>query len=304
MNLEKDQNPPANQPDTTDGLPILSFNRHPRTWRKNHYVYPVISRRSGGLSIGVNLNPDKACNFDCIYCQVDRTTPPTVRIVELDILENELSEMLQLAKSGDLFSEPDFCQVASHLRRINDIAFSGDGEPTTCPIFADCVESAARIKKKNDLDDVKIVLITDACYLTKPNVVKGLQIMDANNGEIWAKLDAGTESYYQQVNIPNLPLKHVINNIIAASQNRHIRIQSMWHRIDERPPDDAEINAFADKLNDVVAAGGRIASVQIYTVARPPAANNVSPLTDTEVDHISRLVASRTSLPVERYYAG
>src|ERR1041384_5902109 len=58
------------------------FTQHSRSWRENRYVYPVVSRRSKGLSIGVNLNPDKVCNFDCIYCCVDRKTPPVWRDVD------------------------------------------------------------------------------------------------------------------------------------------------------------------------------------------------------------------------------
>ena len=54
---------------------VLTTQDHRRKLDENRYVYAVLSRRSGGVSIGVNLNPDKVCNFDCIYCQVDRTTP-------------------------------------------------------------------------------------------------------------------------------------------------------------------------------------------------------------------------------------
>ena len=53
----------------------LDFKDHRRDLGENRYVYAVVSRRARGLSIGVNLNPDKVCNFDCPYCQVDRTTP-------------------------------------------------------------------------------------------------------------------------------------------------------------------------------------------------------------------------------------
>ena len=52
---------------------------HPRTHAGNRYVYPVISRRAGGLSIGINLSADKLCNFHCIYCQVDRGEPAAER---------------------------------------------------------------------------------------------------------------------------------------------------------------------------------------------------------------------------------
>src|SRR6266550_5549046 len=78
------------------------FTQHSRSWRENRYVYPVISRRSKGLSIGVNLNPDKACNFDCIYCCVDRTVAPTVRDVDLRLLREELEHLIQLAVTGEI----------------------------------------------------------------------------------------------------------------------------------------------------------------------------------------------------------
>src|SRR5687767_5566593 len=105
--------------------------RHPRRFETNRFVYPVLSRRSGGISVGVNLNPDKVCNFDCIYCQVDRTTQSETRFVEMAQLLEELEDTLQLAASGQLFEQPPFDAAPSVLRRLNDIAFSGDGEPTT-----------------------------------------------------------------------------------------------------------------------------------------------------------------------------
>src|SRR5437764_15166689 len=104
------------------------FTQHSRSWRDNRYVYPVISRRSKGVSIGVNLNPDKVCNFDCIYCQVDRKTPPIVRDVDVPRLVDELRDMLQVVQSGELFDNERFRNTPEHLRRLNDIAFSGDGE--------------------------------------------------------------------------------------------------------------------------------------------------------------------------------
>ena len=71
--------------------------------RNNRFVYPVLSRRAGGLSIGVNLNPDKVCNFDCIYCQVDRTVESETRFVGTDQLLDELDHMLPWAASGRIY---------------------------------------------------------------------------------------------------------------------------------------------------------------------------------------------------------
>src|SRR5580765_3119279 len=104
--------------------------QHPRNFAANRFVYPVLSRRSGGISIGVNLNPDKICNFDCIYCQVDRTVTSETTFVEMPALLGELDRMLAVAASGEIYTSDKFRDTPAHLRRISDIAFSGDGEPT------------------------------------------------------------------------------------------------------------------------------------------------------------------------------
>lgn len=278
------------------------FRNHPRDWRGFSYVYPVVSRRSRGLSIGINLNPDTACNFDCIYCQVDRTGVHRPGHVEPNRLEDELKTLLVGAVEGTLFAEPEFAETPLELRRLNDIAFSGDGEPTTSPVFAEAVGIAAGLKAKHAPDSVKLILITDACYLTKPNVEDGLRIMDQANGEVWAKLDAGTEAYYQLVNRPNFPLAHVIENITHAARVRPVAIQSLFMRVRGAPPPDDEIVAFADRLGEIVDGGGHISAVQVYTVARRPAQDWVTALSDEEVDRIAAVVGERTGLPVSTYY--
>src|SRR5438034_4883917 len=148
----------------------LAVRDHRRTFQKNVYIYAVVSRRSKGVSIGVNLNPDKVCNFDCIYCQVDRTTPGGDKDVDLARLRTELEAMLDAVVSGELFQHERFQRTPAHLRRLNDVAFSGDGEPTTCPQFLDTVHLAAEAKAARGLDAVKLVLITNATQLHRPRV--------------------------------------------------------------------------------------------------------------------------------------
>lgn len=283
---------------------LPQFRSHPRDWKENFYVYPVISRRSGGLSIGINLNPDMACNFDCVYCQVDRTVPPRIREVIPERLEAELRTMIELARSGELFADDAFRGVPESLRTIKDISFSGDGEPTTCPQFAEAVTIAAKLREEFGLAETKLVLITDACYLSRPAVQAGLAIFDRSNGEIWAKLDAGTEEYFRLVNVPNYSLAHVVANIVAAARVRPVVIQSLFMRLDGVPPSDAEIAAYSDRLSEIVRAGGKIKLVQIYTVARRPARSFVTQLNNAEVDRIRDLVRARTRLVAESYYGG
>lgn len=290
------------QSSASGGDPAKAFAEHSRNWHRNLYVYPVLARRSRGLSIGVNLNPDKVCNFDCIYCQVDRTVPPIVRKVDLAVLREELGHMLRLAASGELFAAPPFDRAPEALRRTNDIAFSGDGEPTACPQFAECVGLAAELKGSLGLRDVKIVLITDACFLARPAVRDALAVLDRSNGEIWAKLDAGTEEHYRRVNRPSHPLRHVLDNILDAARVRPVVIQSLWMRIEGRAAPDAEVEAFADRLNEILSAGGQIKRVQIYTVARRTAEAYVEPLANADLDRLASIVRGRAPAVVETFY--
>lgn len=281
-------------------LPLVQH--HPRRFEANRFVYPVLSRRSRGLSIGVNLNPDKVCNFDCIYCQVERREPSDVKFVETDRLLAELEETLRLAASGEIFAAPPFDTTPPALRRLNDIAFSGDGEPTTYRNFDELMEQCAALKRRLGLDAVKMVLITNASMFHRPHVERGLTILDANQGEIWAKLDAGTDEYFHLVDRTPIPFRQVLDNVTAAAKVRPIVIQSLFMRVAGDPPPSAEIEAFCDRLNETVAAGGRISLVQVYTVARRPAEDYVAPLTDAEVDAIRDRVLARTGLAAESFY--
>ncbi len=289
------------------GTGLAAFASHPRNWRSNRYVYPVCSRRSGGISIGVNLNPDKACNFDCVYCQVDRTVPSPIRRVELGLLGAELGQMLEAAAGGRLLDEPEFRDLPEPLRRINDIAFSGDGEPTACPQFAEAVgiadELAVRAGQAGLPDgSPKLVLITNATLFERAAVRAGLERLHARRGEIWGKLEAGSEEYYRRVERTTIPLARVIGNLAWAAARWPIVIQSCFMRLDGQGPGDGEIAAYCDRLDEVRAAGP-ISLVQVYTVARPPAESFVTPLTGDEVDRIVSQVRARLpGLAVRPFY--
>jgi wyosine [tRNA(Phe)-imidazoG37] synthetase (radical SAM superfamily) len=267
--------------------------RHPRSWHENKFVYPVLSRRSQGISIGINLNPDKVCNFDCIYCQVDRRSEAETKFVETEQLLVEIDHMLSLVSSGALFDDESFREVPAGRRRLNDIAFSGDGEPTTYRNFDEIIAAVADLKRRHVLPHVKMVLITNASMFHKPAVERGLAILDENNGEIWAKLEAGTDEYYQLVERTKIPFRRILDNITLAARIRPLVIQSLFMRINGAAPPEAEIAAFCDRLAEIVAAGGKFKLVQVYTVARPPAESFVTPLTDTELEGIAAKVRAR-----------
>ena len=286
---------------------ILSAHRqHPRQFEDFKFVYPVLSRRSRGISIGLNTNPDKVCNFDCVYCQVDRSATATVGRFDLAVAEKELRAMLEIVQSGALAQYPLFNAVPPGMLCLNDIALSGDAEPTTLRNFSEIIEMVARVKPHG----AKLVLITDAGGLDRADVKRGLRIMDANNGEVWAKLDAGTEEYFQLINRTKIPFARILKNITATAKERPIVVQSLFLNLRGRGPSADEIGAYCRRLRDIVGAGGRIQRVQICTVARKPMAilkvdpawKSVTALADAEVDAITRRVGEETGLEVESFH--
>ena len=209
-------------------------------------------------------------------------------------------------RSGRLTQHPPFNAVPPGLLHLNDIALSGDAEPTTLRNFSAVIEMIAGIKPRG----VKIVLITNAVGLDRADVKRGLAIMDANDGEVWAKLDAGTEEYFRLINRTKIPFARILKNITATAKDRPIFIQSLFLKLHGRGPSADEIGAYCSRLRNIVDAGGRIQGVQICTVARKPMAivddnpawKSVTALTDAEVDAITRRVREETGLDVESFY--
>jgi wyosine [tRNA(Phe)-imidazoG37] synthetase (radical SAM superfamily) len=288
--------------DANDELPIVRDHR--RQWRDCLYVYPVIARRSRGLSIGVNLNPEKRCTFSCVYCQVDRRSRRELHSVDIETLRRELDLAIAEALGGGLWREERFAATPPELRRVNDIAFSGDGEPTCLANFGQAVQAAAEARRQARLESLKLIVITNASSLDQPQVAASLPILDANNGEIWAKLDAGTEAAFRRINRPKSPisLEEIVANITEIARGRPVVIQSMFFRAAGQAPPAEEVAAYCRRLQEIIQGGGRIKLIQVYSVARGPAEKNVSALSAEELEAICRVV--RRALPgvaVESY---
>jgi wyosine [tRNA(Phe)-imidazoG37] synthetase (radical SAM superfamily) len=273
----------------------LDFRDHRRDLDRNAYVYAVVSRRAKGLSIGVNLNPDKSCNFDCPYCQVDRTTPGGPSRIDVAALRAELDDLLARA-AGDLWTRPPFDTVAPELRRVADVAFAGDGEPTTPPEFAEAA-AAARASRDRLSPGVPLRLLTNATLLHKDRVRAGLAEFD----ELWCKLDAGTEPYFHLVDGTRLPLQRILDNLLLVARERPIVVQSLFLAMDGAGPGDAEIAAWAGRLRDLVAQGGRIDHVQVYTVARAPADTRVSALPVERLEAIAAAASGVAGIDARVY---
>ena len=252
------------------------FTRHSRKWSQNRYVYPVISRRSGGLSIGINLNPDKICNFGCVYCQVERSEENAKPApVDVAIVQEELANLLQQAVDGTLWDDALFADVPAEKRVLRDIAFSGDAEPTSSPSFLEVVKVAAKLKEQMKLETLKLVLITNATLLGRDQVAEALNILDAHNGEIWAKLDAGTDSYYKLINQAVIPFSKVLENIAIAGQKRTIVIQTMVASLGNTPFPQEQQEAYVQQIMQLIEQDCQIQRIQLYTLARTPGQSNL-----------------------------
>ena len=175
----------------------LTHRNHDRDNAGMTYVYPVVSRRAGGVSVGVNLNPNNACNWACVYCQVPNLARGTAPDIDLAQLEAELRAMLADILHGDFM----VTRVPEGARRLNDIALSGNGEPTSARAFPQIIELIGRIMADFDLvGRIKLVLITNGSLADRPRVQEGLRKMAALNGEVWFKFDSATATGMRVVN--------------------------------------------------------------------------------------------------------
>jgi len=299
----------------------MLYQNHSRSFKENRYVYPVLSRRSKGISVGINLNPDKVCNFNCIYCQVDRNGSAPGISVDISQICRELAETLEMIKTGEIFLIPPFDKVPPELRHISDIAISGDGEPTMFPGFYEVVKEVLKIREerghfpyfrkeerghfpyfRENMGHFPLVLITNSTGLNRPKVQDAIDLIYKNNGEVWLKLDAGSEDFHKKVSGSDIPLKVIIQNIKSVAIRHPVVIQSCFFRIDNSPFPISEIEDYCLLLKEIVESGGKIRLIQIYTVARPPREDYVSPLSQNELNFIAGKVQETVNIPAEIYY--
>ena len=281
-----------------------AFANHRRDWLDCDFVYPVISRRSGGLSIGVNLNPDMTCDFNCVYCQVDRRQKPSRSDVDLDQVRGELDRMLTAVADGEVWKHERFVGVESAYRRLNDIAFSGNGEPTLYKRFDEAVRIASDLRDEHALTKLKLIVITNASALHLEHVQRGLNILDPDRDQIWTKLDAGTEQYYRSINRSSVPFEQILDNILACGRQRPVVIQSLFASVHGEPVTDSEFGAYVDRLATLIDRGCRIEEVQLCTLARAPAEPYVLPLEAKKLENLAETLQLRLNNVAVRVFAG
>lgn len=246
---------------------MLSTTDHDRTSAGLTYVYPVLSRRAGGLSIGINLNPDNKCNWRCIYCQVPDLQRGSAPPVDLQQLETELNGFLLDVLRGDFFERQ---KIEQDLRLIKDIALSGNGESTSASEFDTVVTCIGKSMDQFDLTGrIKLVLITNGSYIQRPHVQKGLQSIAALNGEIWFKLDSAREAGMRRINSINRSMSSVITNLDRACRLCPTWLQTCMFSQHGLPPSEQEQQAYLDFLQQILNNNTPLKGVLLYGLARP-----------------------------------
>lgn len=240
----------------------------PRDFLDNRFVYTVISPRARGLSIGINMNPDKSCNLDCVYCEVDRLEIATERELDVAVMATELEKTLLLVQSGLIRERCAYRAVSNELIQLRHVALSGDGEPTLCPNFSEAAEAVVHVRARKPFGFFKLVLITNGTGLDLSSVQQSLKYFTSED-EVWIKLDAGTQEYMDKINRSEVPLGKVMSNILLVAHQRPVIIQSLFAKLNGQEPPVEEIDEYINRLQELKNGGANISNVQIYSATRP-----------------------------------
>lgn len=272
---------------------MLGVSDHSRDSAGMKYVYPVVSRRAGGVSVGVNLNVNNACNWACVYCQVPnlkRGGPPPV---DLELLEGELRTFLERTTSGDFMEK----HVPEGARRLVDVAFSGNGEPTSAAEFAPAVGRVALVLRDFGLvDTVKIRLITNGSLMHRPDVCAGIADIGTLDGEVWFKVDRATSAGTAQVNKVNLDPEKVRASLLKCAELAPTWVQTCYFAIDGDVPDAAEQAAYLELIASV---REKIRGVHLYGLARPSMQPDAEKLSKPSLDIFHSYAKAIASLGVK-----
>jgi len=245
--------------------PALGVSDHSRSSAGLRYVYPVVSRRAGGVSVGINLNINNACNWRCIYCQVPGLTRGAPPPVDLALLKRELSGFLEDVLRGDFLAT----RVAADARRLNDIALSGNGEPTSARQFSEVIDLIGEVRQQAAVPpEVKTVLITNGSLASRANVQRGVEALSALNGEVWFKLDRATEAGMRQINQVRMRPARVRANLAEVARRCPTWLQTCLFTLSGNGPDAAEVQAYVDFVRTSLQAGIALRGVLLYGLAR------------------------------------
>lgn len=240
---------------------------------KRNYRYlfgPVPSRRLG-RSLGVDLTPHKTCSFDCIFCQLGRTTSRTVTRRAYVPVSEVIDELRDWFHQG---GQADF------------ITLSGSGEPTLHSGFGDIID-AAQI-----LTPFPVALLTNGSMLRDPEVQEAAIQADV----VKVSLSAWDQHSFEQINRPHPDIKFedIIEDVSALRQmysgELWVEVFIVWG-VNSTAADVARI---AEKVCLVEAD-----RVQLNTAVRPPAERFVRPVPQKQLEALADMFDPRAEVIAE-----
>ena len=204
------------------------------------YVFGPVPSRRLGRSLGVDVVPFKTCTYDCIYCQLGRTTCRTVKRKEWVPLEDLLDEL-----EAKLATRPDY------------ITLSGSGEPT---LFSRLGDLIVRIK---GITDIPVALLTNGSLLWQPDVREAIENVDL----LIPSLDAGDEELFRRVNRPHeaVSFQRLIDGLLALRETCRGQIWLEVLLLAEYTSREVEVVKLARWVDFI-----RPHRVQLNSVTRPP----------------------------------
>jgi wyosine [tRNA(Phe)-imidazoG37] synthetase (radical SAM superfamily) len=270
----------------------------PRDFLDNRFVYAVVSARARGLSVGVNMCPEKSCNFQCVYCEIPRNGAASPEPLDVETMAAELKKTLAYVRGGRLRERPWYRTLPDELLQLRHVALSGDGEPTLSAAFPAALQAVVHVRALSGLPFFKLVLLTNATGLDQPHVQHGLKNFTRSD-EVWAKLDGGTQAYVNKVNRSAVSLDKILSNILLLARQRPIVIQSLFPAINGEEPPLEEIEQYAQRLLELKKAGAQISLVQIYSATRPSPNSQSGHLPLKVLSRIAQIVRQTTGLAAE-----
>ncbi|GHU96577.1 radical SAM protein [Bacteroidia bacterium] len=237
-------------------------------------VGPIRSRRLG-TSLGINLLPQnsKWCNYECVYCECGWRTPlpAPLALPSCQEVQEQLEQKLQALQAANAL--PDV------------ITFSGNGEPTMHPQFAEIMGQVLRLREQY-APNTRVCVLTNATLIGKPEVREALQKTDIT----MLKLDAGNNDMLQTINQPQMPTS--IDKLLSDMQHFGSRlvIQTMFLRgtINGKPVD----NTQSDEVETWLHCIERLHPIEVvlYTLDRETPAEHLKKINLATLESIAQRV--------------
>lgn len=255
------------------------------------YVYTAWSRRSGGLSLGLDLTPQGHCSFSCVYCQASH---PPIRNPDLSVdlgrLRNELTNKLRSLGADEL----------------RDLVLAGSGEPTSVPNVADALRAIRGVCDDAGFQRPRRIF-TNGRHLNRVEIAETLVDWVGWGGEVWVKLDGATEATIEAVNGRRFEVARHLEGIWGLARRCEIGVQTMVVRGPSLPEPAAAVKEVAEAIATGLNGGAKIRELHLITLSRVPSdaaqASVLRAVEAAELRGLAEEMARLTGLSVQAYGA-